>query len=215
MFDVYAENSGEKVRRAFTLVELLAVVAILAVLSALVLSVIGNSKRAARQAATTSNLHQTWVALSLYAEENGGWATGDSAREAVRKAPTCDPTDTWRSSCAEILGDPMLGSYAYAYNVPLFRAEPSALTEFLASNPNPGLLVSLFPEERKTVRFVGERPPVAACRPLSLCVMPPHVLVARLDGSVRRASAGPQAVEPTGSYPLITWSSLFYAVSKP
>jgi len=58
-------------RKAFTLVELLVVVAILAVLIALLLPAMGKAKAATRAAVCRSNLSQVGVALMTYAVGHG------------------------------------------------------------------------------------------------------------------------------------------------
>ncbi len=199
--------------RAFTLVEILVVSAILTILMCLVVSATSGARRSGYVAQTTSNLHQVWTALALYQEEQGEWPTGSQASKAVSTAPTCDAMDAWRSNCTIDLGDPMLGSYAYAFHVPLFRAEPSALSEYLSAHDNPAILVSLFPLEHRIVRFAGESPDASLCRPLNVCIMPPHVIAAYKDGSVRRAITGPKYESNLVTGPLITWSSLFDCVS--
>jgi prepilin-type N-terminal cleavage/methylation domain-containing protein/prepilin-type processing-associated H-X9-DG protein len=56
--------------RAFTLTELLVVMAVIALLAALLLPALSPSKEAARSAACISNLHQVGVALQLYVDAN-------------------------------------------------------------------------------------------------------------------------------------------------
>lgn len=58
--------------RAFTLVELLAVVAITGVLAGILLLVLGPARQKADDAACLSNLRQVFVALNLYANDNKG-----------------------------------------------------------------------------------------------------------------------------------------------
>ncbi len=57
-------------RRAFTLVEMLVVIAIIAVLAGLLLPVIGKAKEQGRSTACLSNLRQIGLALQLYTQEN-------------------------------------------------------------------------------------------------------------------------------------------------
>ena len=57
-------------RRWFTLIELLVVVAIIAVLAALLLPVLGRAKQEAQIAVCTSNLRQSFLALTLYQTDN-------------------------------------------------------------------------------------------------------------------------------------------------
>lgn len=59
-------------RRAFTLVELLTVIAICGVLAALVIAGLGQSRAKADQLRCMSNLRQMGVALLLYANDNRG-----------------------------------------------------------------------------------------------------------------------------------------------
>jgi prepilin-type N-terminal cleavage/methylation domain-containing protein len=58
-------------RRAFTLVELLVVIAIIAILAALLLPALSAAKAKARQAACLNNIKQLQTAWLLYADENG------------------------------------------------------------------------------------------------------------------------------------------------
>lgn len=63
-------------RRAFTLVELLAVIAIVGVLAALVIPVVGVARSNARHAQTLSNLRQTGVAMALHVADKRGELPG-------------------------------------------------------------------------------------------------------------------------------------------
>jgi len=62
--------SQNKTGRAFTLVELLVVLAIIALLAALLLPTLGRAKESARATVCLSNLHQTGIALQIYASDN-------------------------------------------------------------------------------------------------------------------------------------------------
>lgn len=59
-------------RRAFTLVELLAVIAIVGVLAAILIPTVGSMRESARQSQCTSNLRQLGSSFPLYAADNGG-----------------------------------------------------------------------------------------------------------------------------------------------
>lgn len=62
--------------RGFTLVELLAGVAIVSILTALVISGIGDVMRSQKVAATSSNMRQIGTAINLYAADNEGQLPG-------------------------------------------------------------------------------------------------------------------------------------------
>ena len=66
-------------RRAFTLIEVLVVTAVIAILAALLLPVLSRAKDSGRRAACTSNLHQLFIATSLYAADHEGVYPPDSA----------------------------------------------------------------------------------------------------------------------------------------
>lgn len=59
-------------RRAFTLVEVLVVIAVIALLAAMLLPALNKARQSGRRTACVSNLRQLSVALSIYAGENQG-----------------------------------------------------------------------------------------------------------------------------------------------
>ncbi|MBI4026435.1 MAG: prepilin-type N-terminal cleavage/methylation domain-containing protein [Verrucomicrobia bacterium] len=64
--------------RAFTLIELLVVIAILAILAALLSPGLRSAKDTSQRVKCVSNLRQVSLAISLYADDNDGWAPDDA-----------------------------------------------------------------------------------------------------------------------------------------
>ena len=62
-------------KAAFTLIELLVVVAIIAILAAMLLPVLSRARETARRAICVANLHQHYLALTMYADDNEDWLT--------------------------------------------------------------------------------------------------------------------------------------------
>ena len=81
---------------AFTLLELLVVMAILGVLAALLLPTLTRSRETARAAVCMSNLHQIGVALQLYLQENNNRlpVMRDVSTNTNTPAPTLPGPDT-------------------------------------------------------------------------------------------------------------------------
>ncbi len=68
-----ASSIRHRLRPAFTLVELLVVVAIIAVLASLLLPALQNAREQGKRAACLGNMRQIEHALLMYADDNGGW----------------------------------------------------------------------------------------------------------------------------------------------
>jgi prepilin-type N-terminal cleavage/methylation domain-containing protein len=67
-----AESKLLPARSAFTLVELLTVIAIIAVLASLLLTAVASAKKKSQTMTCTSNLHQFTLALDLFLGDSGG-----------------------------------------------------------------------------------------------------------------------------------------------
>lgn len=188
-------DCGRFSRQAFTLVEILVVMAIIVMLAAILLPLLTSAKKIARRSASTSNLHQCGLALTQYADDNGGpvgMPGADAAKALLSTAPTCDPADTWRSSCGEDWGFPLIGSYAYARATEFFgTGNPGMWNAFVTRHKNPTLMMSIFYGYEVPHAFKGDWPDdkqMATCGSNPGCVRPDHALRLRLDGSVAYTS---------------------------
>jgi prepilin-type N-terminal cleavage/methylation domain-containing protein len=79
--------------RAFTLIELLTVIAIIGILAAILIPVVGKVRATARAAVGTSNLHQIATACLIYANDNRGYlpqgnVNGGNSATAIRTTLT-------------------------------------------------------------------------------------------------------------------------------
>lgn len=105
-------------RSAFTLIELLTVIAIIGILAAIIIPTVGSVRNSARSAQAISNARQLWMANTLYSEENRGRILGEGVdwndtvflwntfARYIAKAPGGDTTKT--ASILEPLADPMI-----------------------------------------------------------------------------------------------------------
>ncbi|MCX6359144.1 MAG: prepilin-type N-terminal cleavage/methylation domain-containing protein [Armatimonadetes bacterium] len=81
--------------RAFTLIELLTVIAIIAVLAAILFPMVGSLQEQARASSCMSQLHQVYVAAMVYREDEGGFPPALLGYVEVQDAGagcTADPT---------------------------------------------------------------------------------------------------------------------------
>jgi prepilin-type N-terminal cleavage/methylation domain-containing protein/prepilin-type processing-associated H-X9-DG protein len=85
--------------RAFTLIELLAVMAIIAILAALLLPVIVRTKTSVQAIACRNNLKQWGTATQLYAADNDDYLPKDGSRNG-------DSTNGWYVDLPRIMGLP-------------------------------------------------------------------------------------------------------------
>jgi prepilin-type N-terminal cleavage/methylation domain-containing protein len=91
--------------RAFTLIELLGVIAIIAMLAALLLPVLSRAKERGRTAACLSNLHQLGIALQIYVDENHNHLPVMYDKSTNAAAPSLPSVDT---VLASQLGSPKI-----------------------------------------------------------------------------------------------------------
>jgi prepilin-type N-terminal cleavage/methylation domain-containing protein len=92
-----------QLQRAFTLIELLTVVALIGILASLLLTAISSAKKKSRIASCTSNLHQMILAVNMYvddtSEQPGMTNLIDGNYLPSRKVVLCpeDKTENWGS----------------------------------------------------------------------------------------------------------------------
>src|SRR5690606_4582396 len=69
---------------AFTLIELLTVIAIIGILAAILIPIVGKARNSAGRAKCASNLRQCGAALFLFANDNNGWLPGNGGAPNAR-----------------------------------------------------------------------------------------------------------------------------------
>ena len=212
-------------KQGFTLIEMLIVITILSTLAAIIFPVFESVRRNARQAVSISNLKQCGMALLMYCDDYNGpedIPDGDVAANLVlKKMPTCDPNDNWRSNCTVDYGEPLIGSYAYVNNFCLDNntlCESSSHEKWAALLPysnNPALLSSIFYADPVPTPFHGlsrnfTQAGLTGCGPsLSGCHMPDRALEFRLDGSVKMVKTD----YPYPDQTIFDWAGVFYSAS--
>lgn len=108
--------------RAFSLIEILVVIAIISVLAALIFPVFATGKENGNRAVTLSNLRQCGQALATYAPEADLPVAYPFAIVALEKAPIWDPSDR-RPHQKQPWSLPFIGSYGYIRGVAPFDVE--------------------------------------------------------------------------------------------
>ncbi|HCV98909.1 MAG TPA: hypothetical protein DGJ56_06385 [Verrucomicrobiales bacterium] len=76
-------------KNAFTLIELVVVIAIIAILASLLLPALARAKRMAENTICASNMHQRGVAIRMYAGDNEGFFP-NMGRDHIRNSANFD-----------------------------------------------------------------------------------------------------------------------------
>lgn len=125
-------------RNAFTLVELLVIIAIIGILVSLLLPAIQASREAARRLTCSNNLKQIGVALHLYFDSNKKFPSGWTAYDPQSHQPYAlgEPGWGWASRLLPFLELNSLAKRGINYNLPLSHpsnknARLTVIAEFL------------------------------------------------------------------------------------
>lgn len=91
------QRRGTRCARCFTLIELLVVVAIIAILASFLLPALNKAKDASKRSACLSNLRQVGLALTMYADEYGGYFPPWGANAGINNYVYWNsaPTNLW------------------------------------------------------------------------------------------------------------------------
>ena len=117
--------SGSRLRAAFTLVELLVVVA---VLIGILLPTLRRARERADQTKCAAQLHQLGIALAAYAADHHGWLPSWSRWHVYPPgSPEDEPGEAWTEQLAPYIGPPT----AAVYTCPSFTG-PKWVTYFLS-----------------------------------------------------------------------------------
>lgn len=148
-------------RRAFTLVELLTVIAIIGILAAILIPVVGSVRKSARTANCVRNLSSIGVAFQLYAADNKGLYPALRFKNSNKGVSGTNPTeDNWQSELSAYQSRAVTDlsqlnaegdSYVFCPEfVSLYRDDPKWKSTISTSagygmNPNLGLSGSVNP----------------------------------------------------------------------
>jgi general secretion pathway protein G len=107
-------RASRLVPRAFTLIEVLVVVAILGILAAIVVPRIMDRPDEAKRVAARADIGAIVQALKLYRLDNGGYPTTDQGLVALVQKPTTNPVPgNWKKYLESVPKDPWGTDYQF------------------------------------------------------------------------------------------------------
>lgn len=110
---VSEKKSGSSVGEAFTLVELMIVVAVIGVLAGIVIAVAGGAQKKAARDQTKAEIKTILVGLERFRAERGGYPLGTQNPSATALFTNLTNYMTFRTN--QISGQQVLDPYGYAY----------------------------------------------------------------------------------------------------
>lgn len=199
-------------RMAFTLTELLVVMAILLVLLMISGALVSTGKERAHTAVSVSNLRQNGFALNLYVTEYGGSFVNlpdfSVAQSVIPAETACDPADTWHATCprADYVA-PIIGSYAYVRGTRPWLESEESWHRWVSEDQPFGMMASIFHSNRKVRYFEGTIKHPLDARQLHFFHLPEKVLILYSDTSVRFIYY--ENPRPNGNWMRMSWYLVF------
>jgi len=193
-------------KRAFTILELIAVIVVLAIVAGILFPALASSKHSAKAEVAKQYLRQQLLAIDMYTIDFDGVYPGyqDIVGNKAIQAP-CSPLYDWKRPCwaqrqetvSNPLSDapsPMIGGRGYIYAIRDWREiDQIGKDDFLGwdrSKPYP-VLCDIFSSQYRVLEFSGQAPDVRACinegigNPSSGCLYPDRMWFAYSDGSLK------------------------------
>jgi len=132
---VVEASAASKVRRGFTLVELLVVIGIIALLVAILLPALSAARQAAKSIQCESNLRQIGQALLMHANDHKQYMPVAGEMTPATPPPTVTTLDDTPANC----DDPTMVKYDYLLDGSVYRPLPlpAALAQYLGSQSMP------------------------------------------------------------------------------